>query len=60
MKISISHKKHGKFWLVRYKVVGPNKYTITLSGTVDDAGDFDEDDYNKELCEDWFGEINGN
>ena len=48
----------GEFYLERYKVIGPNQYKIDLSDSPEDAGDFDADDYIRELCNYWFGEIN--
>ena len=59
MKIKIpSCQDYGKVWLVKYKIVGHNQYQISLSPDLEDAGEFDDNDYIKELCQYWFGEIN--
>ena len=59
MKIKIPNcRDHGVVWLEKYILVGFNQYRISLSSNREDAGDFDDDDYIKELCQYWFGEIN--
>lgn len=43
------------FWLVSYKQVGMAQYRVNFSYDYEHAGDFDEDDYIRQLCgEHWF------
>ena len=59
MKIKIpNYEDKGVYYLESYKIVGPNQFRVSLSIHSEDAGEFDEDDYIKELCKYWFGEIN--
>ena len=63
MRIQIPNYQHSPeikcdFYLEKYKVAGEGKFTITITNDPDCAGEFEDDDYIKEYCKYWFGEIN--
>jgi hypothetical protein len=55
MKIKIQHNEYGLVWLVKYKQIGRIAYNVHLSAFEEDAGQFDDDDYIKNLCCFWWG-----
>jgi hypothetical protein len=48
----------GTVWIGKVKQTGFCKYQVFVTDVVEDAEDFDNDDYVIELCKGWFGSEN--